>query len=129
MNKKSSSVLSYILYVISVALAAYSGWAVYNSYKYVSNVISQGGLVVKGNEFEITSYYMSSAGQYVIMAIIIFSIGWILHRMPTGNTSAVLETPQEESLSDDERQYNDSDSKNNESTEDDDNVQTETADE
>jgi uncharacterized oligopeptide transporter (OPT) family protein len=80
MNKKKVPVLSIVLYVLTGLIVIYAIWAIIHSVGYISDMISQGQLTVKGNEFEIVSYYMNNCAQYVVFAAILFSLGWILQK-------------------------------------------------
>lgn len=78
MEKKKLPILSIVLYVIAGLLVAYSIWAGVYSGKYISDMMSQGQLLFKGNEFEVVSFYMSNMAQYLLFAITLFVLGRII---------------------------------------------------
>jgi len=80
MNKKKTSILSIILYVVAGLLMILGIWATSESISYISLMINQGQLVFSGNEFDIISFIMSSGAEYVIFALILFSLGWIIQK-------------------------------------------------
>ncbi|MBW9146051.1 hypothetical protein KTC92_09675 [Clostridium sp. CM027] len=43
-------------------------------------MIAQGKLELKGNEYDIVNFYMANCAQYVLFAVIIFTLGWILQK-------------------------------------------------
>jgi hypothetical protein len=81
MQKKKFPVVSVIFYVVAGILLAYSIWAASYSINYISTAVEQNQLVVEGLEFEIVSFYMTNVAQYVVFAILMFGIGWILQKI------------------------------------------------
>lgn len=80
MRRRGVPVISIILYALAGLLTIYTGWAVKHSYDYISEVFSAGQLVFKGNEYDIVSFYMTSCAQYVVFAIIFFTLGWMMQK-------------------------------------------------
>jgi hypothetical protein len=90
MSKKKVPVLSIILYVLTGLVLIYTVWSVIHSAGYISDMISQGQLTVKGNEFQIVNYYMNNCAQYAIFAAILFSLGWILQKVSAGKQESTV---------------------------------------
>lgn len=84
MNKKKIPVLSLVLYVLSGLLVIYTVWSAASSFKYISEMVSQGQLVISGNKYNIANFYMSNCGQYAAFAVILFTLGWILQKSSSG---------------------------------------------
>ena len=78
MRQKSVPVVSIILYVLAALLLGYSIWAAVYSSGIVSEAVSLQQLVVKGNEFEVVSFYMQNIAQYFLFGVVLFALGWIL---------------------------------------------------
>lgn len=91
MRQKSIPVVSIILYVLAALLLGYSIWAAVYSSGIVSDAVAAQQLVVKGNEFEVISFYMQSIAQYFLFGVVLFALGWILQSLPTGAEEAVEE--------------------------------------
>lgn len=84
MNKRKIPILSIVLYAIAGLLVIYTIWSVNRTASYISDMVAQGQLTVKGNEFDIVNFYMSNSAQYAIFAVILFTLGWILQKISTG---------------------------------------------
>lgn len=93
MNQKKLPVVSIIFFVLAGVLLALGIWGAIYASDYISTLIDAGQLVVDGNEYELVSFHLSSYGQYIFFAIIIFGIGWIIY---------ALEPEEEELLLDEE---------------------------
>ena len=78
MNNKKIPVVSLVLYILAVITLAYGVWAIVYSAGIVKQAVSLNQLVVAGNEFEVVSFYMSNVAQYVLFAIVLFALGWIV---------------------------------------------------
>lgn len=78
--KRHFSILPLVLFTFSGLLLLYFGWAFLYAYQYISESIASGQLVVSGNEFEIVNFYMMNSAQYLIYAILLFSLGWLLRK-------------------------------------------------
>lgn len=96
MNKKVPTV-SIIFYVIAGILILYSIWAAIFSYNYLAPIIAQGQLIIKGNEFEVVSFYMSNIAQTALFGIVFFALGWII-QMVTPETEVVYDFDDEEEI-------------------------------
>jgi hypothetical protein len=83
LNKKVP-VISIVLYVVAGLLFLYAVWSTIFSYNYLSPILATGQLVVKGNEYEIVSFYMSNLAQPLFFAIVVFALGWII-QLVSGN--------------------------------------------
>ena len=81
MQKKKIPVISIIFYVLAAVLLAYSIWAAVFSINYISTAISQNPLMVDGFEFEIASFIMTNAVQYLVYTALLFGAGWIIQNL------------------------------------------------
>lgn len=73
--KKHLNLLFYIAGALVLVYALCAGW---DCHKYVSALISQKQLIIKGNEFAIVSYYMTNAGNYLLSALVLLGIGLLI---------------------------------------------------
>jgi ABC-type proline/glycine betaine transport system permease subunit len=80
MNKKNFPILSTVLYILAGLLVIFAIWSSSKSISYISQMINLGQLVFSGNEFDIINFIMSSCAQYVIFAVILFTLGQILQK-------------------------------------------------
>lgn len=83
MDKKKLPIISIVFYVLAALSLAYGVWALIYSSGIVSEAIAMGQLVVKGSEFEVVSYYMSSISQYLFFAAVFIGLGWALQILST----------------------------------------------
>lgn len=98
--KKHLNLLFYIASALVLIYALCAGW---DCHKYVSALVSQKQLIIKGNEFAIISYYMTNSGNYLLSALILLGIGLLISEktalpcMPTRNniTSELPILPEE----------------------------------
>lgn len=81
MKDKKIPVASIALYIAAGLMVSYTAWSFINSYKYISDMLSVNQLVVKGNVYNITSFYMSNSGQYLFYAISLFALSYILQKL------------------------------------------------
>ena len=81
MIRQKMPILSIALYATAGILVLYTIWSVSHLASYISALISQRQLTAKGNEYEIVNFYMSNCTQYALFAIILFTLGWILHKI------------------------------------------------
>jgi hypothetical protein len=81
MDKRKIPVLSIVLYTMAGMLVLYTIWSVKHSVDYISTLVKQGQLIIKGNEYNIVNYYMSNSAQYALFAVILFALGWILQNI------------------------------------------------
>jgi uncharacterized membrane protein YgdD (TMEM256/DUF423 family) len=105
MKKNTIPALSIAVYCLAFVLVIYSVWAIVNTSQYISSLIDAGQLVFSGNEFEIVSYHLSTYGQYILFAAVLFMAGWILQKVQAKAdiqveieepAEAVVELPTEE---------------------------------
>ena len=89
MHKKIVPALSIIAYVLAGILLLYSVWAEIYCVNYLSDYFLTGQLTFAGNEFDIVNYHVSTYGQYVLFAIVLFMLGWILQSLPQEAPAAV----------------------------------------
>lgn len=78
MQNKKVPVVSIVLYVLAGLLLIYSVWSAVYSSKILSDAIAMGQLVFKGSEFEVVSFFMSNLALYLLFAVVLFALGWIL---------------------------------------------------
>jgi hypothetical protein len=91
MNQKKLPVVSIIFFILAGVLLALSIWGAVYASNYISSLIDAGQLMVDGNEYELVSFHLSSYGQYVFFAIIMFGIGWIIYLLAPEEEELVLE--------------------------------------
>jgi len=91
MNQKKLPVVSIIFFILAGVLLALSIWGAVYASNYISSLIDAGQLMVDGNEYELVSFHLSSYGQYVFFAIIMFGIGWIIYLLAPEGEELVLE--------------------------------------
>jgi hypothetical protein len=91
MNQKKLPVVSIIFFILAGVLLALSIWGAVYASNYISSLIDAGQLMVDGNEYELVSFHLSSYGQYIFFAIIMFGIGWIIYLLAPEEEEVVLE--------------------------------------
>jgi len=74
--------LSILAYVLAGMLLLYSVWAEIYCVNHLSDYFVSGQLTFAGNEFDIVNYHVSTYGQYVLFAVVLFMLGWILQSLP-----------------------------------------------
>lgn len=92
MNKNRIPVLSVVLYTIAGVLMLYTIWSLIHSVGYISELIDQGQLTAKGNGYDIVNFFMSGSVQYALFAVILFTLGWMLHKSSTEKIAASAQT-------------------------------------
>lgn len=101
MNRRTLSAVGIGLYVVAGLVTVYTVWALTHFHGYITEMMGQGQLVFSGNEFEIISFYVSNAGLYAVLAIILFALGIIVQR-PAVSTGATPTLTSSAQVSDDE---------------------------
>lgn len=106
MNKKRLPILSIILYILAVLLMVFGIWSLRNSANYISLMIKQGQLTFSGNEFDIINFVINNCIQYIVFAIILFTLGWISHKLQfivsnVSNDEVIEDTELYEEISED----------------------------
>ncbi|MBX4147228.1 hypothetical protein [Paenibacillus lautus] len=89
MNKKKIHVLSIVLYVLAGLLTLYAAWAAVESHGYISSMMEQNQISVSGSEYDIVNFYMANSAQYVLFAVVLGTLGWMLQRNASGPASHV----------------------------------------
>lgn len=79
-NKKSKKALILVLYGLAIILGAYTLFTMYNSYTYISSLVSQ-GLVISDELQSIVSYCVGASVPYMFYSISIWSVGYIISRI------------------------------------------------
>ncbi|MFL8581753.1 hypothetical protein Q3137_16760, partial [Clostridioides difficile] len=69
------------MYCLSVVLAIYGIYVFINCTEYIYTMLSTKHLTVKGNEYTIINYYMSNFSQYIIFAILLASMGFVIQKI------------------------------------------------
>lgn len=77
MKNKKIPVLSIVLYVLAALLAVFSVWA----FMVITESLVQQQISFSTQGFNIIYSYMSSAGLYLVLAVILFSLGWIYQQL------------------------------------------------
>lgn len=78
---KKISKVSIIMYCLSVLLAIYGIYVFINCTEYIYTMLSTKQLTVTGNEYTIINYYMSNFSQYIIFAILLASMGFVIQKI------------------------------------------------
>lgn len=84
---KKISKVSIIMYCLSVLLAIYGIYVFINCTEYIYTMLSTKQLTVTGNEYTIINYYMSNFSQYIIFAILLASMGFVIQKIGDINFS------------------------------------------
>lgn len=97
MKNKKIPVISFVFYILAILLFAYAVWALIYSSGIVSEAVDFGQLVVKGNEFEVVSFYMGNVAMYALFAVVLFALGWIIQIVtPQEQVELEVELPDED---------------------------------
>lgn len=89
MSKKKIHSFSIILYVLSGLLTLYAAWAAVESHGYISSMMEQNQISVSGSEYDIVNFYMTNSAQYVLYAVILGTLGWMLQKNASSPASHV----------------------------------------
>jgi hypothetical protein len=77
---KKRNIPSIILYVVALIWAAYAVYAGILAHSTIAKAVTAGQLIVKEQLAEVLSYYVSSAGQYLVLALVLAGIALVLQR-------------------------------------------------
>ncbi|AQU11333.1 hypothetical protein WIS05_06150 [Clostridioides difficile] len=103
------------MYCLSVVLAIYGIYVFINCTEYIYTMLSTKHLTVKGNEYTIINYYMSNFSQYIIFAILLASMGFVIQKIVhmhfseielSGNYSTTVRNISDISLDNDNEMFN-----------------------
>lgn len=86
MNKKTSTlytVVSIVLYTLAALLTGYFIWAFINTFNQFSDLIAQGQLTFRGNEFNIINQFMFPFALYFVPALVLVALGLLLQKNRT----------------------------------------------
>lgn len=78
---KKISKVSIIMYCLSILLVIYGIYVFINCTEYIYTMLSTKQLTVTGNEYNIINYYMSNFSQYIIFAILLASVGFVIQKL------------------------------------------------
>ncbi|WP_227834703.1 hypothetical protein [Clostridioides sp. ES-S-0010-02] len=78
---KKISKVSITMYCLSVMLVIYGIYVFINCTEYIYTMLSTKQLVFTGNEYTIINYYMSNFSQYIIFAILLASMGFVIQKL------------------------------------------------
>lgn len=73
-------ILSMVLYVVAILIAAYSIFTIYTSYTYISELVEAGSVVISEQLSDVVSYYVSTSMPYVFYAIAVWAIGYFVNK-------------------------------------------------
>lgn len=79
-NKKSKNPAVLALYAVSILLGIYTIVTVYNSYSYVSSLVSQ-GLVISDELLNVISYFIENSAPYLFYTILTWGIGYVINKL------------------------------------------------
>ncbi|MCV2271834.1 hypothetical protein OCS97_012255 [Clostridioides difficile] len=109
---KKISKISITMYCLSVVLAIYG---IYVFINYIYTMLSTKQLTVTGNEYTIINYYLSNFSQYIIFAILLASMGFVIQKIVhmhfseielSGNYSTTVRNISDISLDNDNEMFN-----------------------
>ena len=83
MKKRKFPVLSIVLFAFAGLILIYAVWAAFYSIDIISTLVSQNQLIISGNEFDLTTFFMTNVGQYLVFTLVLFSLGWIYQDNPS----------------------------------------------
>lgn len=78
-RKKSNIVIS--LYCLASFIGVYTLITVYNSYTYISELVSKKGLLISEQLLNVITYYLNASLPYLFYAIAIWGIGYIIDKI------------------------------------------------
>lgn len=77
-KEQKLSVTAIIFYVFAVLFLAYSAFMIFTAYEYVAGYVEQ-GTISYGKDFkDILSVYVQQAGPYLVYALLLYGIGYII---------------------------------------------------
>ena len=79
MINKKLPVVSLIFYILAGLFLIFTVWAAVYSFRYISDLVSMGQVVVSDNLFEVISFHMGNFGQYIVYVALLFGAGWLVH--------------------------------------------------
>lgn len=112
---KKISKISITMYCLSVMLAIYGIYVFINCTEYIYTMLSTKQLTVTGNEYTIINYYMSNFSQYIIFAILLALMGFVIQKIVhmhfseielSGNYSTTVRNISDISLDNDNEMFN-----------------------
>lgn len=69
-----------MLAALATLVAGYAVWSFANVQQAVQEAVAAGQLALPGGEYDVASFAMSSSGQYAILAVVLFALGWLVWR-------------------------------------------------
>lgn len=78
-RKKSNIVIS--LYCLASFIGVYTLITVYNSYTYISELVSKKGLLISEQLLNVITYYLNASLPYLFYAIAIWGLGYIIDKI------------------------------------------------
>lgn len=103
-KEQKLSVTAIIFYVFAVLFLAYSAFMIFTAYEYVAGYVEQ-GTISYGKDFkDILSVYVQQAGPYLVYALLLYGIGYIIDVVTKIKGSMNMEV--KEVLSTDKKEYN-----------------------
>jgi len=89
------------MYVLAGMLLLYSVWGAIYCVNYLSSYFLTGQLTFAGNEFDIINFHVTTYGQYVLFAVVLFMLGWLLHSIQP-EVPVVVEVEEEVEVAEEE---------------------------
>jgi hypothetical protein len=94
---KKRLIPSIVLYVFAALIAIYTIWSVSLCADTISQYVASGQLIIKGAEYEVLTFYLTSCGPYAGYALLLAWGGLVLQRMrPASDKAAAIAAPPEE---------------------------------
>lgn len=79
-NKNSKKPVVIALYVISILFGIYAIFTMYNSYTYISSLVSQ-GLSISEELLNVIEYFVGNSSPYIFYAIATWGIGYTVNKL------------------------------------------------
>lgn len=79
-NRNSKKPVVIALYVVSILFGIYTIFTMYNSYTYISGLVSQ-GLSISEELLNVIEYFVGNSSPYIFYAIATWGIGYIVNRL------------------------------------------------
>lgn len=79
-NKQRKNPIIFVLYAMAIIFGIYTIYSVYNSYVYISGLVSQ-GLVISDELSSVITYYVGTSSPYLFYTIVIASMGYAIDKL------------------------------------------------
>lgn len=80
-NLKKISKLAIFLYFIAILFLGYTGFTIYNSYNYISELVAYGSIDMSSQMMDVVNYYITASAPYAFYAIVAWVLGFIVNKV------------------------------------------------